>query len=478
MLQTDALAAVARVVSPQNRLAALRAAGGSSVVRSKPLAFYGNNAHFHTIATHKILSGPADTGKTMTSLYQFNEWAWQYPRSQWAIVRKTYKSIPGSVMQTFFNKILPYPPSDPRCPVQVYGGEKRPEIIIYPNGSQIWIGGMDNPDKVLSSERDGIYVNQAEELTGGEWEVLTTRANGRAGNAPFAVVMGDCNPGNQFHWILEKARSGALAMVESRHKDNPEIYNQETGEITEGGRQRIATLDALTGLRYKRLRLGLWVAAEGQVYEFDPEIHVIKPGDVPGFVRRYRSIDFGYTNPFVCQWWGEDNDGRLYLYREIYMTKRTVRVHAEQINRLSQGETYEATIADHDAEDRATLEEHGIYTIAAKKEVTVGIEKVQERLKIQADGRPRLYVVSDALVELDQTLKDAYKPTCTLEEFPGYVYPTARQGKNADEKPVKEDDHGMDDTRYMIAHIDMGLASPASETIEFNPSVFLTRRGK
>ena len=430
------------------RVGAMR--GNDTAVRD--LSFYGNNKHYLTIKKDKMLSGPADTGKTITNLSQLHNWALQYPNSQWAIVRKTYKSMPGSVMQSFFNKVLPFPPSSPKCPVKVYGGEKQPQIIIYPNGSQIWIGGMDNPDKVLSSERDGIYVNQAEELTASDWETLTTRASGRAGNVPFALLMGDCNPGNQYHWILEKRDAKSIEFVESRHRDNPEIYDQSTGELTEGGRQRIETLDRLTGLRYKRLRLGLWVAAEGQVYEFDPEIHVIKREDCQAFVKHYRVIDFGYTNPFVCQWWGEDSDGRIYLYREWYMSQRTVREHAKIINQYNEG--YVATPADHDAEDRATLRESNITTVAANKSVSLGIGKVQERLKVQGDGKPRLYIVDDCLIEIDGRLQDAYKPTCTEQEFAGYVYPQTRNGRNADENPTKEDDHGMDAMRYMVMYLD------------------------
>jgi predicted transcriptional regulator len=41
-------------------------------------------------------------------------------------------------------------------------------------------------------------------------------------------------------------------------------------------------------------------------------------------------VDFGYTNPFVMQWWAEDPDGRLYLYREIYRTRRLVEDHAKR----------------------------------------------------------------------------------------------------------------------------------------------------
>jgi hypothetical protein len=46
---------------------------------------------------------------------------------------------------------------------------------------------------------------------------------------------------------------------------------------------------------------------------------------------------------------------------------------------LSNGEAIEATICDHDAEDRATLQEHGIPNCAARKAVSVGIEKLEER---------------------------------------------------------------------------------------------------
>ena len=227
----------------------------------------------------------------------------------------------------------------------------------------------------------------------------------------------------------------------------------------------MATLDAMTGVRYKRGRKGLWVAAEGQVYEdFDPDVHVVKLKDqfpIPASWRRCRAVDFGYTNPFVCGWGATDEDGRLYLYREIYMTQRTVKVHSAQINTLSAGERIEQTVADHDAEDRATLHENGIYTIAAKKDISLGIQAVEERLKIQGDGRPRLYIFENALVEADPSL---YKempgdsgPTNTEQEFTNYIWPKAADGKSKKEVPLDLYNHGMDMLRYMVMFLDGGL---------------------
>lgn len=414
-------------------------------------------------APEVILSGPYETGKTITCLRKLNALLAKYPGSRALMVRQTYKSLVESAVVTWEKKIHRGQIDTPGYGITKYGGQ-RPEHYDYANGSRLALGGMDHPDKFLSSEWDFIYANQAEEFFLDAWEKLTGRATGRAGNAPYFQVFGDCNPGPPHHWIQTRDR---LLVIETRHEDNPALYDGR--QWTEQGRASLAVLDALTGLRYKRGRLGLWVAAEGQVYEFDPNIHLINRGDCPAFRRLCRSIDFGYTNPFVFQWWGEDYDGRIYLYREIYMTGRTVADHLPKINELSQGESYVVTVADHDAGDRATLSqgikhpqtgqrlEPGIYTMPADKRVGVGIEKVQERLKVQGDGRPRLYIVRDCLVERDESLREVYKPVCTEEEFPGYVYPQTREGRAADEKPVKVDDHGLDALRYAVMRIERGV---------------------
>ena len=164
-------------------------------------------------------------------------------------MRKTQKSLYGTVCVTYQNKV-----ANMRA-IQSFGGDKTPDRYIYPNGSVIWLGGMDNPDKVLSSERDFIYVNQAEELAEGDWETLGTRCSGRSGIAPYAQLFGDCNPGGSKHWIRERSRRKVLHLLVSVHKDNPEIYDEQ-GNLTESGKRRMAALEALTGVRRKRLLEG------------------------------------------------------------------------------------------------------------------------------------------------------------------------------------------------------------------------------
>jgi phage terminase large subunit len=423
-----------------------------------------------------IVSGPYDTGKTFAALSKLHALLCVHPKSNALMVRQTRNSILTSAVITYEKKVLPFPPSDPRCPIKKYGGE-HVEFYAYPNGSKLWVGGLDDADKYLSAEYDFIYVNQAEEITLDSWEKLVGRATGRAGNAPWTQVFGDCNPGPPNHWIKSRP---ALQLLETRHEDNPSLHDGH--DWTEAGRKRLAVLDGLTGLRYKRGRLGLWVGVEGVVYEFDSTVHLIKRFEIPEHWQRIRVIDFGYVNPFVCLWLAIDEDGRLYLYRQLYMTQRTVARHMVDIHLYSRGERYTATISDHDAEDRATLAAKtivddeslvkkliaagfptnghkqvvlpGIHTTNADKRITVGIEKVQERLKLQGDNRPRLFVMEDSLIEIDETLKDAYKPYCTEDEFSVYAYPEGKDGKPVKEEPVKVYDHGMDALRYGVVWMD------------------------
>jgi phage terminase large subunit len=421
-----------------------------------------------------MLAGAYETGKTLCALQKLHGMMFKYPNARALMVRKSYKALIPSALATYYNKVLPHPPGNKYCPVEVYGGGK-PDWITYPNGSRIVLGGLDNPEKVLSSEYDVIFVPQAEELTLHDWEQLKSRNTGRAGNMPYAQMIGDCNPDVPTHWILNRK---TLNVFHSRHTDNPTLFVRNSrGELeldeegqpitTEQGHRSMTMLQSLTGVRYKRGYLGLWVGAEGLVYEdFDQQIHVVDNIEPQPHWRKFRVFDFGYNHPFVCQFWALDHDDVLYLWKEIYMTGRTVRQHVEGIRgvpgvrQLSYGHDFEVNICDWDAEDRATLEEMlNIETIAADKRISTGIEAVQNRLRVQGNNKPRIVFSRNAIQEIDGELEMRYQPTCTIEEFPAYVWRKIKEGSeqtSKDEKPVKQADHGLDATKYMVAYLDGG----------------------
>ena len=403
---------------------------------------------FETQTDEVLISGPAGTGKSRACLEKIHYLMQKYDGARALIVRKTRASLTESALQTYERWVLGYD-----HPIIQGGAQRRfRQNYLYPNGSEIIVGGMDNPTRIMSTEYDIIFVQEIIEITEDDYESLTTRLRNNV--IPFQTMIADTNPGPPMHWVKQRCNQGVATLLESRHEDNPRLYDHDAEEWTQEGLVYIARLDKLSGARKQRLRHGKWVQAEGVIYEgYDPKVHLIDRFDIPEDWTRLRVIDFGFTNPFVCQWWAMDPDGRLYMYREIYHTQRTVKTHAATIKQFD--EPIEQTICDHDAEDRATLYENGIPNIAANKAVSVGIQKVHDRLTIAEDGKPRIYFLRDSIIEIDQSLVEAKKPWCTEQEFADYVW----SNKANKEAPVKENDHGMDAVRYLVAHVDSGLPS-------------------
>ena len=413
---------------------------------------------FDINASEVLLSGPAGTGKSRACLEKLHTFCLTFPRMRGLIVRKTAESLTNTALQTFVTYVIKEAAQRPEPTVEWYGGSKaEPAAFKYVNGSTINVGGMKDQaqsDKIMSSEYDMIYVQEATELVEDDWEKLTTRLRNRV--APIQQLLADCNPSTPTHWLKIRCDQGKTLMLNTSHEENPIFFNEQ-GKLTEAGHDYITKLDNLTGVMYMRLRKGIWAAAEGIIYaDWNPAVHLVEPFAVPGSWRRWWSVDFGYTNPFCWQHWAEDPDGKLYLIQEIYKTKTLVEDHARYVLQVTQGHPRPQSIfADHDAEGRSTFEKYvGQGTRAAKKDVMEGIEAVQVRMK-----QRRIHIFRGARVHsADPNLLDTKKPTCTAEEIPGYIWhmrSTPAGITTVKEGPVKENDHGADALRYLVAGVDL-----------------------
>jgi hypothetical protein len=441
-----------------------------------------------------LLVGPAGTGKSRACMIKLHLVALKYPGADILVVRKTASSLSSSFTDEWEDVVATWMTIGE---VKFVGHTARkPAQYRYNNGSTVTLGGLDDPKKIMSTQRDMIYVQEATDLTMDDWQALITR--NRKGLVPYQQIIADCNPDRPTHWLKKRSDTGLVTMMPSRHRDNPAYYGQD-GTPTKRGQDYERKLDKLTGVKRLRLKDGIWAAADGIVYEdWDPAVHVfdrdraisrgwqavygelLPPLDWP----RYWVIDWGLTNPFVCQFWAQDPDGRLVLYREVYHTGRIVEDHARQIMNLvtrptahlkietdqrkaDQLEPLKAikagrrvwvdtrpsrVITDHDAEDRKTFTRHtDLVTTAAKKSVKTGLQATMEWLKIQPDGRARLEILRNCTIERDPALAEQFKPQSTEEEFSGYIWDPAQGGKEKKEAPLKENDHGMDGTRYLVA---------------------------
>lgn len=402
-----------------------------------------------------LLAGPAGTGKSLGCLHKIHLAMSKYDGAKAFMARKTRNSMTNSCLETFERHVLKPPDK-----VRFHATDQQ---YNYPNGSMIAVIGMDDPEKVKSTDWDMGFIQEATECTENDWEIATTRL--RNWVMPYQQLIADCNPDKPTHWLKKRCDSGLTTLLKSIHKDNPRLWNEKTQEWTHEGKVYLSKLQRLSGVRLKRLFAGEWAAAEGIVYEgWNEQIHLISQAELPDGWQRwphYWTLDFGYNHPFVWQDWIEDPATlALYRVREIYRTQRIVEDHARDIMELTRG-IYEPRliICDHDAEDRATFERHtGYLTVPAYKSIQPGIQAVQRRLRPDwRDGKPGLFYVRDALVEADRALQDGGRPTCTEEEYDGYVWDERINqlvNSRKDELPVDKDNHGLDGSRYMVAFAD------------------------
>lgn len=396
-----------------------------------------------------LLSGPAGTGKSRACLEKMNLAAMKYPGMRGLFLRKTRESLGSSALVTWRDHVVPEALAVGMW--DFYGGSaEEPAQYRHENGSTITLGGLDKPSKIMSTEYDMAYVQEAIELRETDWGAITTRL--RNGRMPYQQLIADTNPDAETHWLRQRCNEGTTTLLDSRHEDNPVLFD-DNGGLTLTGAEYIGKLDRLTGVQFLRLRKGLWVAAEGIIYEgWNPAVHVIDRFEIPEDWPRYLSIDWGFTNPLVVQWWAEDPDGRLFRYREIYQTGLLAAEAGEMVRGIvdEHEERIRRAVADHDSGDREAFRKaSGIRTKPAEKSVTVGIQEFAGRLAPAKDGRPRMFFLRDSLVERDPTLVELSLPTCTEEEIPGYIWDKTTAARREKEAPVKVNDHGCDAGRYM-----------------------------
>lgn len=307
-------------------------------------------------------------------------------------------------------------------PVTFWKGEERAKI----GRSNIYFRSSDYPDRLRGPNLGWAWVDEGAMASERTWQVILGRL--RVGE-PRAWVT-TTPAGYNWVWryfVSERRPNYALFRCSTRENyfNAPGYLDDLVGNYTgEFARQEID---------------GEFVAFEGLVYsEFRADIHAIDPLTLTEGYRLVRSIDYGYTNPFVCLWGAIDGDGRLYVYDEHYRRKSLIRDHAAAIQER-QG-SFEWTVADTDAQDNAEMQACGIWTTNAKKEVIAGIQAVKARLNVAGDGKPRLYVCSNC-VNL-------------LKELGMYRWAEKSDGKNEKEEPLKENDHACDALRYLVMQID------------------------
>lgn len=248
-----------------------------------------------------LVCGPSGTGKTYGICQLIHLLCLNHPGVRILMCRKTLTALTSTMLVTFREKVLTL-----EDPVRFHGGsQQEPASFRYANGSRIVVGGLDNPEKILSSEYDLVAINEATEVSEEDIEILTTRL--RNGVLRFPRLVMDCNPSHEKHYLLQRCRRGQTRLINSHHADNPSITDDY-----------IETLRRLSGSRYERFYEGKWTGVANAIYDnFDRFKHLGPVATGLLWVDGAIGVDYGDVHPHALCAVSRASTGRL-VVRETW----------------------------------------------------------------------------------------------------------------------------------------------------------------
>jgi phage terminase large subunit len=308
------------------------------------------------------------------------------------------------------------------------------QAYTLPNGSTMVVGGLDKPGKILSSEYDIIYVQQAEELAPADWETLITRLSGLVLPPEQQQIIGDCNPASPQHWIMQRSLAGMLLLLETYHPDNPLLHDGT--DWTPFGKAYLDRLTtSLTGTERERLLEGKWVQGEGVVYkEFTTE-NIVDTEPDPALPVEV-AVDDGYVDPratLLLQY----NGSEILVFDELYHRGHLAETCVDEtIARCEQHKVKPPQLAVGSPEAKELQQRFRKANIAYRYKPHKVIEGIKLVRRLILDGNGvRVLKVHRRCKNFISELTD------------GYRYPPEGARRDS-EKPLDGNDHACDGFRY------------------------------
>ena len=371
-----------------------------------------------------IADGAIRSGKTLSMSLSFVIWATEtFTYQNFGMCGKTIGSFRRNVL--FWLKLMlrsrGYKVKDHRADnlVIVSKGNVTNYFYIF--------GGKDerSQDLIQGITLAGVFFDEVALMP----ESFVNQATGRC-SVDGSKFWFNCNPDGPFHWFkvnwIDKVSIKNLIYLHFTMDDNL--------SLSEKIKARYAAM--YSGVFYQRYILGLWVVAEGVIYDmFNATKHVINSIKDPASTTYYVSCDYGTQNATVFLLWCKNTAGKWICIKEYYYSGRdetaqkTDTEYADDLKDFLGGIEPKAIIIDPSAASFiAELKKRGYRIKKAKNDVLDGIRFVATLLNQE---------------------KIAFSTECknTIQEFTSYIW-DAKASQKGEDKPIKQHDHAMDAVRY------------------------------
>ena len=371
-----------------------------------------------------IADGSIRSGKTVSMALSFVMWAMEsFQEQNFAMCGKTIGSFRRNVLMVLKLMLASrgYKIKDHRA--DNYIEIQRKGVVNY-----FYIfGGKDerSQDLIQGITLAGVLFDEVALMP----ESFVNQATGRC-SVSGSKFWFNCNPDGPYHWFktnwIDRAKEKGLLYLHFTMDDNL--------SLTEHIKKRYASL--YSGVFYRRYILGLWVVAEGIIYDmFSTTKHVVESATYNEYAKYYVSCDYGTQNATVFLLWQSGTDGEWYCVDEYYYSGRdesaqkTDNEYADDLTAFIGDKDVEAVIIDPSAASFiALLKKRGFRIIKAKNDVLDGIRFVGTQLNLG---------------------KLLFLKRCenTIKEFGSYIW-DIKACERGEDKPIKQHDHAMDAVRY------------------------------
>lgn len=376
-----------------------------------------------------LLEGSVSSGKTWVSLVLWGFWVATMPAD------KLYLMCGKSLTTLKRNCLIPLEELFGRSNFQFSTSAK--EAYLF--GRRILLEGANDArseSKIRGLTLQGAYCDELTLFPRDFFVMLLSRLR-----VPGAKLIATTNPDSPEHWLKKE-------YIDRRTELDMLVVRFLLDDNTTLDPQYVAAVKAeYTGVFYNRFILGEWCLAEGIVYpQFDRTQHVRQLEEPQG--KWYISVDYGTLNAFSAGLWCYDGK-TAYRVSEWYYSGREQRrqltnaQYLKHIQALAEGKKIESVIVDPSAASFITeLRQAGFTVRKGRNDVVDGIRRVSTAL---------------------QQGKLLFSPDCRdcIREFSLYRW----DEKAAEDRPIKENDHAMDDVRYFVSTILRQSASLSHDRI-------------
>ncbi len=207
----------------------------------------------------------------------------------------------------------------------------RPE---YGNG-RLALRNLDDPSKYLSSEFALVAVDELTKNKETVFNMLRMRL--RWPGIDDVQFIAGTNPGEIGHGWVKKLWIDKIYDPNEKEKDKFFYIKALVDDNPHNSQSYRDQLDSLPEKLRKAYRDGDWNVFVGQYFsEFEEHIHVCDPFEIPKNWQLWMCMDYGYGKPSAVYWNATDpSTGKVYTYRELYVTEHTYEMLAEAICRLT-----------------------------------------------------------------------------------------------------------------------------------------------